>query len=222
MKSAHLRHVDNETLRHLGEADFDEFGVLRDGGRFRVPMKMTDAKPMSDGLMPQAHRHGWRISGRDATKGRDMSIYDAYDETVSRSWQSDYPDARPGDLCTCRGPEFAADFGSPGHLEDWNGKLVCVPDHSRSATGDARSIRDAAYRAYDAAISQEWRGPINKQRGDDGYRGHYNKAGQLVADPPAGRRDTRSLADQMKQHEANMQRLYDQRDRELSEMWRRG
>ena len=97
--------------------------------------------------------------------------------------------------------------------------MCCVPDNP--SANDARSVKDArtrAYLDYDRFITTQWAKP----NGDGGYRGSYNKAGQLVADPPAGRRDTRSVADKMKDHAANMQQLYAQRDQELSNAWRSG
>ena len=47
-------------MRQLADEDFDENGVLRDGKRFRVPMKFADSKSRNGGLALQ--RPGFRIA----------------------------------------------------------------------------------------------------------------------------------------------------------------
>ena len=121
MKSALLRHVDSDTLRHLADDDFDEHGVLKDGGRYRVPMRMMDsAKPMADGLSPPAHWNGWRLSEsllNDSKRQRDLELlYAERDAATENAWREDFPNASEGDVCTVRGADYPNDIGSPGHL----------------------------------------------------------------------------------------------------------
>jgi hypothetical protein len=149
-------------------------------------------------------------------KQRELELlYAQRDAELENSYREDFPGASEGDVCTVRGADFPNDIGSPGHIQLHEGRLYCVPDNP--SANDARSVRDArtrAYLDYDRFITTAYK------RGDGGYTGSYNKAGQLVADPPA-RRDTRSLADKMKDHAANMQREYDAYDKMLSEAYKR-
>jgi hypothetical protein len=43
-------------------------------------------------------------------------------------------------LCTCRGPEYPNDSGSPGTMQMVNGRMVCVPNKQRADKRDARDI----------------------------------------------------------------------------------
>jgi hypothetical protein len=216
--------MNRHQLRHLDPEEAEN--ILKDGERLRVPVSMMDSLPRSrigDGL--SMHRNGWRLpasSLRDSKQQRDLAVlYAQRDAELENAWREDFPGASEGDVCTVRGADYPNDIGSPGHLELHEGRLICTPD-SPSAN-DARSVRDArtqAYLDYENHITSAWRTP--GLRGDGGNPGRYNKAGQLVPDPPAGRRDTRSLADKVKNHEAIMSRIYQQRDLELSNAWKNG
>jgi hypothetical protein len=174
--------MDRHMLRHLPKeladdilADSDAFEVLADGrkvlkpGRsFRTPMRAMDAKTvignadtvpkLADGLPAQAHRSHWGMSRK-----RDLSCYDSYDKEISQAYlQDDYGaqsrGSQPGDLCTCRGPEYPWAFGSPGHLDE---NLVCVPDSDPRASDarpkNAKAIRDEAYAAYEKDLTSAWK-----------------------------------------------------------------
>jgi hypothetical protein len=231
--------MERHMLRHLPKeladdilADSDAFEVLADGrkvlkpGRsFRTPMRAMDAKTViGDGSKNfAANRPGYRIpsaSMHDSKQERDLALlYAQRDAATENAWREDFIGASEGDPCTCRGSDFPDDIGSPGHLELHEGRLICTPDNP--SANDARSIKDArtrAYLEYDRDLTTAWQKP--SAVADSGYRGSYNKAGQLVADPPA-RRDNRSLADKMKEHGANMQREYDAYDKRLSEAYKR-
>jgi hypothetical protein len=221
MKAHMLRHLPKELADEI-LAD-DAFEVLADGrkvlkpGRsFRTPMRAMDAKTV-DGFA--ANRPGYRIpsaSMHDSKRQRELDrLYAERDAATENAWREDFIGASEGDPCTCRGSDFPDDIGSPGHLELHEGRLICTPDNP--SANDARSVRDArtrAYLDYDRFITTAYK------RGDGGYTGGYNKAGQLVADPPAGRRDALSLADKVKHREATMSRIYAELDRETSEAWR--
>jgi hypothetical protein len=47
-------------MRQLADEDFDENGVLRDGKRFRVPMKFADSKSryLADGKISDGRGNG--------------------------------------------------------------------------------------------------------------------------------------------------------------------
>jgi hypothetical protein len=156
MKPHLLKHVPDELRRQLAhDDDFDERGVLRDMGRYRVPMRAMDGKPtvLADGTLLASHRNGWRLPA----KPRDWSCYDAYDKAIESQYTgfgsasaSEFRGDQPGDVCTID--------GWPGHLRKVNGKLTCVADDKTSQ--DARSLRDAAYRAYEHDLTSAWKGPI--------------------------------------------------------------
>jgi hypothetical protein len=218
MDAYRLRHLPKELADDI--LDGGAFEVLADGrkvlkpGRsFRTPMHAMDAKTViGDGFA--ANRPGYRIpsaSMHDSKQQRELDrLYAERDAETENGWREDYPGASEGDVCTVRGADFPNDIGSPGHIQLHEGRLYCVPDNP--SANDARSVkqaRDAAYRAYENYLVNAWRrGPTDDTT---------NKA---VAAPPTGRRDTRSTADKARDHAANMQRIYAERDRELSEAWR--
>jgi hypothetical protein len=216
--------MNRRQLRHLDPEDADD--ILRDGETMRVPVSLMDSMPrtkIGDGLA--MHRNGWRLpasSLRDSKQRQLLDLlYAQRDAETENAWREDYPGASEGDPCTCRGADFPNDIGSPGHIELHEGRLCCVPDNP--SANDARSVRDARVRAYldyDRDLTTAWAKPINKQRAD-GYPGRYNKSGQLVADPPTGQHDARSLADKVKDHRANMEREYEAYNQRLSSAYKR-
>jgi hypothetical protein len=159
--------------------DADLRKVLKDGEHLVVSLTMMD------GLQRDVAQHFARVSdGTDNAVGlnkpgprfsdqrRDMSAYDAYDESLTTAFR-DKPKAPPtaggqmvGDICTVRsgGGAFGPE-GSPGHLQMIKGALVCVADPefrqpNNAASSDALPLkdeRDAAYRAYDQDLQQAYR-----------------------------------------------------------------
>jgi len=94
----------------------------------------------------QDAENAWRQPARDA--GRD-------DPIAGFSKLTEFHGGRVGDPCTCRGPEYPLDFGSPGHLERRDGQLVCVPDNPRE---DSRDERSRAYDEMCRLMQDAWRG----------------------------------------------------------------
>jgi hypothetical protein len=175
MQSHQLRHLDAATLRQLVDDD-DAFEVLADGcmvlkpGRsFRTPMRAMDSIPrtkIGDGRANlAANRPGWRVSSRDAQRGRDWSCYDSYDKEISQAYltptgegSGEFIGQRVGDLCTVD--------GYTGRLvKNDDGELVCRPDHAsgRDHRTLAEKVRDRGLRmqeeiaAYDRWVSNQWR-----------------------------------------------------------------
>jgi len=142
--------------------DFDEHGTLRDGRRLRVSLSMADSatgrsrQTLHDGRGNAAgHRPGFIVS--DGSNNKSEHAYAMYDEEVSTAYLGS---AREGAPCTCRGPEYPNDIGSPGHIELRNGRAVCVPDRKQTNEQNTDALtKDAAYREYDAQISEAWRQP---------------------------------------------------------------
>ena len=75
---------------------------------------------------------------RRAYADADRESTNAY-KHIKASDAGQFTAARAGDLCTVSGPEYPLDYGSPGHLRQINGKLVCVPDRRQDAAADARA-----------------------------------------------------------------------------------
>jgi hypothetical protein len=110
--------------------------VARHGAR------ITDAMGESG---PALRRPGYRVS--DAFP-RDWSIYDAYDEEISRMWENKPPTGagssaprgeREGDSCSVN--------GSRGHLRMIDGELKCIAD-ARGNDSAMTDEREAAYAEY--------------------------------------------------------------------------
>ena len=134
---------DDRNVRYHG----DGRGPLRDGERLRTPLHLMDA------MQRDVARHAARITDAMGDSGlalrkpgfrvsdafqRDLSIYDQYDEEVSRLWENPPPGA-----------------GSSGPRGEREGDSVYVPDRSHQ---DAMTM-DEVYQAYDLEISQRWRTP---------------------------------------------------------------
>ena len=166
--------------------------VLRDGDRLRIPMRFMDSMQRDIGQhfttakITDGHlnRPGFRtLADTAATDARLLDARKQADEAYAERdlWlQRAYLDAgqtgatigqREGDICTCRGPEYPLDFGSPGHLKMLNGKLVCTPDQPRSRSAPTRPPRtdsqniQATHRAQmnilhdqlDRELAEAWR-----------------------------------------------------------------
>ena len=178
--------MDPDELEEKLEAEgvLDARGLLRDGRSLRVPLYLKDgsinshlsavqrsiaasktAQPtqdavargfgLSDGL--QLHRPGFRRNTSDAAAlERTRQAYADADIEASNAWKGSTADARAGDPCTVRGPEFPHDHGAQGTLQQRNGGWVCVPSNPRqdAATFDAKA---AAYAEYDREMADAWR-----------------------------------------------------------------
>lgn len=121
----------------------------------------------------QLHRPGFRFCDDAANEAKAKAYLQAVQdaENAYRTPPAEPPSAvggfskltesrggRVGDPCTCRGPEYPLDFGSPGHLEERDGNLVCVPDNPREDSQSKMDARDAAYLEYCRELSEAWRG----------------------------------------------------------------
>jgi hypothetical protein len=230
MKAHLLKHVSPE-LRALLMDDEHDPRLLADGEAMRVPMSMMDsAKPprLADGKQVPSHRPGFRLAGSlatDAKMAERKKSYDSYDEEISRAYLGDAAVESPstgfgsapstelrgrreGDQCTID--------GWPGHLRDVNGKLSCVPDNKGSQDAKSlKAIRDEAYDSYDEFVSNAWRGDDAKRKKVQ-YR---DPEGRETGTSEEALEDGVANA---KDHKQRMAALYNQRDQELSEMWRRG
>jgi hypothetical protein len=190
----------NPNKRRVVAADdaFDENGLLKDGHTARVPVHLRDGLPnppvrrraldAADREALASCRPGYRYPNlaHDSMRERRAWAADAYAEVEHRlqnAWRdsngntgfgsSGFRGQQEGDACTVRGQEYPDSFGSPGHLERRNGRLVCVPDDSDDsdpwregidpASDSAfalNQIHDAtvkAYEAYRIALCNAWR-----------------------------------------------------------------
>lgn len=123
---------------------FDENGILKDGKRYRIPLRMMDS------LQRAVHDHA---AARQAVRiidaplhqpgfVRDMravadrqAIYDEYDASVSAAWKNPP---------ICRN-------GFVGSQED-------EPHRQGSGRDATRDDKQAAYAEYEADIANAWRG----------------------------------------------------------------
>lgn len=126
-------------------------------------------------------------------------------------------------------------------LHDGHGNRDVVGHRPGYIVSDAANdARDEAYRLYDAAKSAEWRGSPAREypasaegskctvRGYK-YRDHFGAPGTVVNGecvPDELQRDALPARDDMTfdelqcNHQARMQRIYDEFDRELEQRWR--
>jgi hypothetical protein len=159
--------------RHSDEADFDERGILRDGGRARVSMTMMDSlsalqrsvanNRITDGRSddPMAlHRPGFRIpvvNDRrevvDAYQHYETSLVNAYRVSDGEAQCPDCDGSGEdddGEICaTCHGR------GTMSARERSTGEGFGNEGHRSE---DSRSVtRDQAYKDYDLALSSAWK-----------------------------------------------------------------
>jgi hypothetical protein len=196
-------------MRQLADEDFDENGVLRDGKRFRVPMKFADSKSRNGGLALQ--RPGFRIT--------DQQKYDAYDIAVSArihdgNGNSGAALQRPGfrvadafarDEANVAYEQYEAsiqnewrsirptNFGSPSVGPD---ETTCNQDKPKNYLSDLDADVDEHVKAFD------------RQR-----------AGTSELEP---RKQSSDVVTLMRDHQERMANLYAERDRELHDEWRCG
>jgi hypothetical protein len=149
--------------------------VLRDGAKLTVPLQVRDAMRKRGHLHdghgnPPGHRPGFVMTDNTEAKRRLDEAYRAYEDDLTSAYLTTGEGSkgpigqRVGDPCT--------KDGWPGHLKMVNGKMQCVPDRQNfngsngddeddddmeRAQSDAASKKQAAYAAYDAALTQAWR-----------------------------------------------------------------
>jgi hypothetical protein len=214
-------------MRQLADEDFDENGVLRDGKRFRVPMKFADSKSryFADGKISDGRgngglalqRPGFRIT--DQQKRNLSTIYDAYDIAIS------------------------------ARIHDGNGNSGAALQRPgfRVADAFARDEAKVAYQQYEAAIQNEWRsirpadfdgpgiGPNENTCNQDKPKNYLSDLNADVDEPAKAfdrqrdgncergpRRQSSDVATVMRDHQQRMAALYAERDRELQDEWRYG
>jgi hypothetical protein len=214
-------------MRQLADEDFDENGVLRDGKRFRVPMKFGDSKSryFADGKISEGRgngglalqRPGFRIT--DQQKRNWSTIYDAYDIAIS------------------------------ARIHDGNGNSGAALQRPgfRVADAFARDEAKVAYEQYEASIQNEWRSirttdfgspgigpdettcnqdkPENDRSDLDADVDEHVKAFDRQRDgncERGPRRQSSDVATLMRDHQERMAALYAERERELQEEWRCG
>jgi hypothetical protein len=228
-----LKHVSPELRALLSDSERNS-DLLADGETLRIPMSMMDAKTgkplkLADGKQVPLHRAGWRVKGSlctDSKHAERQAVYDSYDAEMGAAYKTGFGSTpstelrgdRPGDACTVRGREYPWAFGSEGRLDE---NLVCVPlkDPRRRADAapkDAKVLRDEAYDSYNEFVTNAWKGADTKKRKKVQYRDPEGREEGTAEEVD----DSRSVADKTKNHAANMRRLYEARDRELSEMWK--
>jgi hypothetical protein len=165
---------------------FDERGILKDGRIFRLRFadanslqravaahfaKVTDSNGRGGAAL---QRPGYRVLDDAAGLDEKQKAYLTYDENIRRAYldvQSDDPitgfgsgelrGSQENDICTVRNADFPLDFGSPGHMRMYNGKLTCVPDRPRSKaandTRDHATVMAEEYSRYEQSLRDAWR-----------------------------------------------------------------
>jgi hypothetical protein len=170
----------------------------------------------------QLHQPGFRYAPKDAVT-RDALVQARADyicdiETAYMNPPTGFGSRGPvdktgqgtvGSSCTVRNLHFPDHTGERGTLQRIGGEIVCVPDDYDAY--DGLSDREAAHREYHDHLVNAWRHPN----------------GDVAEDrvPAVTQRDdvsTKDAATVQKDHAANMDRIYADRDRELSEAWRGG
>jgi hypothetical protein len=204
--------------RHtINTDDFDEHGLLRDGHRYRVPMTLRDSKPkptqhLHDGHGNQiGHRPGWVVATNPLNVAQRQQAHDAYLDELTNAWRGDAVGEGPeGSVCTVKGAAYPALFGSPGHIK--NG--VCVPDQ---LAADARAKPDPEEDPDDDDEDDKDEDDDDNEVRDTRRRRRFRQY-----DPQGRQRSVteEDTAKRMRDHQANMQRLYNDRDYELTQAWR--
>jgi hypothetical protein len=138
---------------------FDERGLLRDGRIYRVPTKLmdgarqrparvVDAKGGTEGL----GRPGYRVPVSDsplhalAAATKRQSAYDSYERDLVNAWRGKGDAVGESDdegaICTVQNDDFPDYYGSPGHIRNHNGRLVCVHDDYDGDDDEEEDIAD--------------------------------------------------------------------------------
>jgi hypothetical protein len=159
--------MTRQNTAHADDDDdaFDENGILRDGARWRVPMRMMDS--FQRDVAKHFSQPGFT---RGPTTVRDTrnTLYDEYDSQISSLWKNPPTGAgshgqrgpQVGTICTVKGgggdlgPE-----GAPGHWTRAGDELICIADDrvTDRNTADHAAVMDQRYAAYDADLANAWR-----------------------------------------------------------------
>jgi hypothetical protein len=159
-----------------GRVFLDEDGIKTEAADWQIgyvrDCKVAHGLGLEDG--ESLHKPGFRFCDAAGHEAKAKAYLQAVQDAES-AWKTPpaeplsavggfgshgFSGGQPGDPCTCRGPEYPLDFGSPGHLEERDGRLVCVPDRERGRE-DGRSkmdARDEAYVAMCRELENAWRG----------------------------------------------------------------
>lgn len=162
MKQYYAKPLDDDDFETV-IIDGQSVKVLKDGHSFRVPMTMADARSPSPHLHdgrggPVGHRPGFAFTIDSAISDAKRRLYDEYDAEISQAYTSpptgfgsrEFIGQREGDLCTINGAQGRLRRGP-------DGQLVCVPDQRKNDC-TAADARETAYSAYEADITNAWRG----------------------------------------------------------------
>jgi hypothetical protein len=216
--------------------------ILRDGRTYRAgSVRMMDSNRRSDitGITDGAggsgyglHRPGFRIPASDAgQQGTIAAARQRYEDTLTNAWKGDAVGEGPeGSVCTVRNAKYPDDQGAPGHIK--NG--VCVPDNPRGKSDADVSAYKSRKRPDDdddddddedveSQTSDRRRRAPRPDDDDDDERYKENEdeiVGNAATHTESGR-DSRSVNQIVRDHQANMARIYADHDRKLSEVWRR-
>jgi hypothetical protein len=212
----HIRDEIEYIKRHTSADDFEMIAgkkCLKDQRTYRAGLTMMDAAPkthLHDGHgNPVGHRPGFAIATNPTNVAQRQAAYDAYSRDLETAWRGDaVGEGKEGDSCTVKGAAYAAYIGSPGHIK--NG--VCVPDQ---LAADARPKADPED------------DPDDEGDDDDNEVRDTRRRRRWTERDPAGRErgslteeDSRGVAQRMRDHQANMERIYQDQDYELTQAWR--
>jgi hypothetical protein len=149
--------------------------TLEDGERIRVGMTFMDSAQKAiarastrsratvtdafgDSDLYGLRRPGFRLPTQRTTADARQVAYDEANRDAENAWKTPpvtpppagayptYGTAKPGDACTVN--------GSPGHLKEVSGGLICVPDGQQDARLDDR---EAALREVQLRDENAWR-----------------------------------------------------------------
>lgn len=217
----------NTQRTHDDEDEAFENGILKDGARYSVPLRLMDSwqRDVAQHFDKTGGERYPRTPGFIVRDGVIRTVlddcYDTYDAAISLAWK------KPSDAAKPTKPKKQ----EPNEDEDGDG------DEGDEGFEDARKVLADAYESYDAAISAAWknkdsaaealanvtgagsRGPRGQQEGAvctiNGSPGHLRSInGELKCVPDKKRADR---AD----HRQTMDALYAERDLELANAWRR-
>jgi hypothetical protein len=228
--------------RRINDADFDDHGLLRDGHKYRAPMRLMDSAPLFPARTMAGHGGPARII--DSRYGdnlhrpgyRQFNFDDEASRVAKQCAYTDYQTA----LCDAyKNPGFGGDptitgagergtvgqregdrwtrDGWPGRLaRGADGKLFCKPD--RRIRTDTASER--------VCPNCDGSGEVDGEECDTcGGTGYEETAEEIVRNGSRhvelAHPDHRMVDQMMQDHQNKMASIYDELDRELAEAWRR-
>jgi hypothetical protein len=189
--------------------DFDERGCLKDGKTYRAgPVTMMDSGParVTDGFGRGGlalHRPGYRVLDDEIGARAKEQAYRGYDRQLCDSYKQDAPPASAYPYTAAAEGASCTIDGKPGRLVREGNFLICTP-----------TKQDARSKDPDADKDEEDNDPPRRRR-------------RWTERDPAGRErgslteeDSRGVAQRMRDHQANMERIYQDRDYQLTQAWR--